>query len=175
MNKLRKIMSDQSEEDVDLDVILDCAEELLQLYHEEGMIVPRAMTAEIIAYTHNQLGEAEKAVEFGKRAIEYHRILAGEDSNEVKRLQELVNAPKLHGSWKPKSDAGDLLDEERLAKDARDSESDKGSEEDAVMAAVRAAMARAKKVAREEGVNKETEDLLVEEAVKAALKQVKSE
>jgi tetratricopeptide (TPR) repeat protein len=178
INKLRKILSDQSEEGGDLEMMVECAEELLELYHEDGMIVPRAMTAEIIAYTYNQLGEADKAVKYGKMAVEYHKIMAGEASNEVKRVQELVDAPKLHGSWKPKSDAGDVLDEERLARDEGDvnaDKADKGSEEDAVMAAVRAAMAKAKKVAREEGVSKETEDLLVEEAVKAALKQVKSE
>jgi tetratricopeptide (TPR) repeat protein len=175
MNKLRTMLSDKKEdEETDLDMVLEVATELLELYEAEGMIVPRATAAEVIAYTYNQLGEPELAVEFGKRAIRYHAILAGDDSHEVKRLRDLVAAPKLHASWKPKPDAGDVVDEERLAKDGADTQAEQaGSDEDVVMAAVRAAMARAKKVAREKGVDKETEDKLVEEAVKAALKQAK--
>ncbi|SPO04076.1 uncharacterized protein DNG_06759 [Cephalotrichum gorgonifer] len=144
--------------------IVRACKKLLALYEEEGMVAPRAMTAEIAAYAANQVGDAEGAARFGAVARGYWEVMAGKGSAEVRRLEELIRDPRGHGSYKDGGGYGGLEDEEEEGKEKK---KDEGGEGDALADAVRAAMEGARKAAREGGKG---EDELVEEAVRAVLR-----
>lgn len=173
IRKAKKVLSESAE---DPRAIVAQCKKLLRLYGDEGMVLPRPMTAEIAAYASNQLGEAEEAVKYAKIAREYWSIISGPASSEVKRLDELIAAPTEHGSYKPKAGEG----EGKTGAGAKtgnaggDEDEDVGEEEEeeeAVVDAVRSAMLRARRIARESGVGEKEEEELVEQAVKAALKR----
>lgn len=126
---------------------------LLGLYEEEGMVGPRCMVAEIAAYAANRAGDVGEAVRFAGVARGFWGVVAGEESAEVKRLDELIADPRGHESYQP----GEGLKAE-------------AEEGDGLVDAVREAMRGARRRAREKGVGEEEEEELVEEAVRAALR-----
>lgn len=153
--------------------VVALCKKLLRLYGEEGMILPRPLTAEIAAYAANQMGDAKEALRYAKIARDYWSIIAGPHSSEVARLEELIRAPKDHGSYKPK--AGEAAEESMGAGGGSSGqEMMEDEDEEAVLDAVRAAMLKAKKVAKESGVGEKEQEKLVEQAVQAALKRAMS-
>src|SRR5690606_17786015 len=92
-NSIKEAGSDDAQE-----IVRQCRR-LLRLYEEEGMVAPRAMTAEIAAYASNQMGDVKGAVEFARVAREYWEVMAGLESFEVRRLEELIADPRAHGSF----------------------------------------------------------------------------
>jgi hypothetical protein len=87
------------------------ATQLAQLYDEEGLITPRARTNEIAAFASSMIGDENEAIRFANAAKRYWRILAGKDSFEVRRMDELRRDPTTHPSWKvdlPKVPEGEM-------------------------------------------------------------------
>jgi hypothetical protein len=76
------------------------ATQLAHLYEEEGLVAPRARANEIAAFASAMMGEENEARRFANAAKRYWRILAGKDSFEVKRVDELRRDPRGHPSWK---------------------------------------------------------------------------
>ncbi|PKS06703.1 hypothetical protein jhhlp_006777 [Lomentospora prolificans] len=152
--------------------VVALCKKLLRLYKDEGMVLPRPMTAEIAAYASNQIGEPAEAVKYAKISREYWSIIAGPNSTEVKRLDELIAAPKDHGSYKPKP--GKAEESQGAGSNPSGDEEIDDDDDEAVMDAVRSAMLRARKIAKESGVGEQEEEKLVEKAVQAALKRAMS-
>jgi hypothetical protein len=74
---------------------------LLRLFDEEGLITPKAKYCEIASYAANQLGDEARAIKYGQLARQYWSIVAGPESWEVQRMEELLRDPKAHPSWRP--------------------------------------------------------------------------
>jgi len=74
---------------------------LLRLFDEEGLVTPKAKYCEIASYAANQLGDEARAVKYGELARKYWSILAGPKSWEVQRMEDLLQDPKGHPSWRP--------------------------------------------------------------------------
>jgi hypothetical protein len=79
---------------------------LLRLFDEEGLVIPKAKYCEIATYAANQMGDEKQAISYGERARFYWTIMAGPQSWEVQRIEELLRDPKAHPSWRPKAEKG---------------------------------------------------------------------
>jgi hypothetical protein len=77
---------------------------LLRLFDEEGLVTPKAKYCEIATYAAIQMGDEKRAMSYGKLARSYWAIVAGPQSWEVQRMEELLRDPKVHPSWLPKVD-----------------------------------------------------------------------
>jgi hypothetical protein len=83
------------------------ATQLVQLYEDEGLIAPRARANEIAAYAAAMIGDENEARKFANAAKRYWRIMAGKDSGEVQRMDELRRDPTSHPSWKAELKVGE--------------------------------------------------------------------
>jgi len=73
--------------------------QLVQLYDDEGLIALRATANEIAAYASAMIGDENETRRFANAAKRYWRIMAGRDSAEVQRMDELRRDPLAHPSW----------------------------------------------------------------------------
>ena len=70
---------------------LELASEILDLYDQEGLVTPKAEFYLIAGKAADELGDLEAAQRFTREAIFYWRILAGEDSEEVREAEEFAH------------------------------------------------------------------------------------
>jgi hypothetical protein len=93
--KLRRGLAEQKPT-----VMYRVATQMCQLYEDEGLIAPRAKSYEIAAYAAAMIGDENEVRRFANLAKRYWRILAGKDSFEVRKMDDLRRDPTGHPSWK---------------------------------------------------------------------------
>ncbi len=74
--------------ETDLRTTLELASEVLELYDQEGLVTPKAEFFLIAARAADGLGDYKAAYNYVQDAIRYWRILAGEDSDEVRDAEQ---------------------------------------------------------------------------------------
>ena len=87
--------------------VLTTVTALIRLLDEEKLIKEKAKYCEIATYAANQLGDEDQAKKYGECAREQWRIIAGPDSFEVRRVDDLLKDPKKHPSWRLNPDASE--------------------------------------------------------------------
>ena len=72
---------------------------IVQLYGQEGLVVPRASYIEDAAILASGLGDLDTAKAYGEAAVASWEIVAGSTSREYLSMAEFLKDPTKHSSW----------------------------------------------------------------------------